>query len=63
MGQSWGYFLGNYNGQQNNQTMKIQYLSDVCTSLGSASMPKGHFGMSSAACASAAATITVGYSL
>jgi hypothetical protein len=63
MGQSWGYFLGNYNGQQNNQTMKIQYLSDVCTSLGFASMPKGHFGMSSAACSSAAATITAGYAI
>jgi hypothetical protein len=63
MGQSWGYFLGNYNGQQNNQTMKIQYLSDSCTSLGFASMPKGHFGMSSAACASAAATITAGYAI
>jgi hypothetical protein len=63
MGQNWGYFLGNYNGQQNNQSMKINYLADACTSLGFASMPKGHFGMSSAACASAAATITVGYQI
>jgi hypothetical protein len=63
MGQNWGYFLGNYNGQQNNQTMKLSYLADTCVSLGAASMPKGHFGMSSAACSSAAATITAGDAL
>lgn len=60
MGQNWGYMLGNYNGQQNNQSMKISYTADTCTSLGAASMPKGHFGMSSAACSSAAAQITIG---
>jgi hypothetical protein len=60
MGQNWGYYLGNYNGQQNNQSMKLSYTADTCVALGFASMPKGHFGMSSAACSSAAATITVG---
>lgn len=63
MGQNWGYFLGNYNGQQNNQTVKISYTADSVTSLGAASMPKGHFGMSSAACSSAAATITIASTL
>jgi hypothetical protein len=61
MGQNWGYFLGNYNGQQNNQTMKIYYTTDSCVSIGAAGMPKGHFGQSSAACSFAAATITSGY--
>jgi hypothetical protein len=63
MGQNWGYMMGNYNGQQNNQTMKVSYTSDVCTTMGFATMPKGHFGQSSGACASAAATVTAGYTL
>ena len=60
MGQNWGYMLGNYNGQQNNQTEKYSYSVDTVTQLGAASMPKGHYGQSSAACSSAAALITIG---
>ena len=58
MGQNWGYCLGNYDGaQQNNMTLKYNYLTDVVSSLGTAARPKGHFGQSSACCSSAAATV------
>ena len=57
MGQNWGYMLGNYDGQQNNQTVKYNYLTDSLTQLGTAAQPKGHFGQSSGCCSSAAATV------
>ena len=57
MGQNWGYMLGNYDGQQNNQTVKYNYLTDTLTQLGTAAQPKGHYGQSSAACSSAAASV------
>lgn len=57
MGQNWGYMLGNYDGQQNNQTVKHNYLTDSLTQLGTAAQPKGHFGQSSGCCSSAAATV------
>lgn len=59
MGQDWGYMLGNYDGQQNNQTVKYNYSTDVLTQLGTAAQPKGHFGQSSACCSSAAATVAM----
>jgi hypothetical protein len=58
MGQDWGYMLGQYDGQQNNHTVKTTYSTDVLLQLGSAAMPKGHVGQSSGACFSAAASIT-----
>ena len=66
MGQNWGYMLGNYDGQQNNQTVKYNYLNDTLTQLGSSSQPKGHYGQSSGCCSSAAASVcgsaaSVGY--
>lgn len=59
MGQNWGYMLGNYDGQQNNQTVKYNYLTDALTQLGTAAQPKGHFGQSSGCCSSAAATVAI----
>jgi hypothetical protein len=61
IGQNQGYCLGHYNGAQNNETYKINYLTDALTSLGSDCQPKGHDGMSSAAPASAAASVLGGY--
>lgn len=58
MGQDWGYLLGQYDGQQNNHTVKTNYATDTMTQLGAAAMPKGHVGQSSGACFSAAASIT-----
>lgn len=60
MGQNWGYCLGHYNGAQNNNTYKVNYLTDAFTAMGSTTQPKGHDGMSSAATASAAHTVTGG---
>ena len=57
MGQNWGYMLGNYDNQQNNQTVKHNYLNDTLTQLGTAAQPKGHFGQSSGCCSSAAASV------
>lgn len=54
-GQNWGYCLGEYNGAQNNNTYKVTHGTDVYTVLGSASQPKGHDGMSSAAMSTASA--------
>lgn len=53
MGMRKGYCLGNYNGSQNNQTFKVNYINDGATYLGGTTEPKGHGGMSSAHCASA----------
>ena len=53
MGMRKGYCLGNYNGNQNNQTFKVNYQTDGATYLGGTAEPKGHSGMSSAHCASA----------
>lgn len=60
MGQNKGYQLGNYNGAQNNNAYSINYATDALTSGGSDMMPKGHDGMSSGCCASAAASILGG---
>jgi hypothetical protein len=57
MGQDWGYMLGQYNGQQNNWTTKTVYSTDVETTLGFVSQPKGHYGTSSGCCSSAAASV------
>ena len=58
MGQDWGYMLGNYDGQHNNHTVKFTYATDAQTTMGAATRPKGHYGQSSGACSSAAATVT-----
>ena len=58
MGQDWGYMLGNYDNQQNNHTVKFTYSTDVQTTMGPATRPKGHYGQSSGACSSAASTVT-----
>lgn len=57
MGQDWGYMLGNYNGQQNNWTVKTTYSNDSQVTMGFATQPKGHYGTSSGCCSSAAASI------
>lgn len=57
MGQNWGYCLGHYNGAQNVNTYKVNYVTDAYTFLGSDAQPKGHAGMSSGATASAAASV------
>jgi len=61
MGQEWGYCLGQYNGSQNNYTFKVMYNTDVMTVMTYLTEPKGHVGMSSALCSSAAATVTANY--
>ena len=52
MGMRKGYCLGNYNGQQNNNTFKVNYATDSYNNLGGSSPPSGHSGMSSAHCSS-----------
>jgi hypothetical protein len=59
-GQEHGYCLGHYNGVQNNNTYKVVHETDTFTTLGSTAQPKGHDGMSSAACASASAYLLGG---
>jgi hypothetical protein len=59
-GQNHGYYLGQYNGVQNNVTSKFMYLTDTCTAMGSDTQPKGHDGMSSGANASASRFILGG---
>jgi len=59
MGQDWGYMLGQYDGQQNNHTVKHTYSNDAMTQLGPAAQPKGHFGQSSGACSSAAMSVCI----
>lgn len=61
VGQNHGYSLGSYNGNQTNNTQKINYLTDTSTAMGSDTQPKGHDGMSSGACGTAASTILGGY--
>lgn len=57
-GQIHSYCLGHYNGAQNNNTYKVVHATDTLTTMGSTTQPKGHDGMSSAACASASVTFT-----
>lgn len=57
MGQNWGYMIGEYDGQQTNMTVRHMYANDAMVTLGAVAQPKGHFGQSSGACSSAAATI------
>lgn len=63
MGQDNGYMMGHYDGQQNNHTIRQSYTSDTEVTLGSAAMPKGHWGQSSGACSSAAMTICASSSI
>lgn len=57
MGQDNGYMLGHYDGQQNNHTIRQSYSSDSEVTLPATAQPKGHYGQSSGACASAAMSI------
>jgi hypothetical protein len=57
MGQDWGYMVGNYNGQQNNWTVKYMYATNAMTTMGFACQPKGHAGDSSGCCSSAAMSV------
>jgi hypothetical protein len=57
MGQDWGYMLGQYNGQQSNWSVKTTYSNDSMVTLGATSQPKGHYGTSSGATSSAAASV------
>ena len=57
MGQNWGYCVGHYNGVQNNNTYKVNYLTDAYTVMGAGAQPKGHDGMSSASTAPASAAV------
>jgi hypothetical protein len=57
-GQDNGYCMGHYDGQQNNHTIRQSYSTDIEVTLGAAAMPKGHYGQSSGACSTGAATIT-----
>lgn len=59
-GQNWGYCVGHYNGVQNNNTYKQNYLTDIITSMGADCQPKGHDGASSAGCSSASALLLGG---
>lgn len=63
MGQNWGYMLGQYDNQQNNHTVRHMHATDALITLGAAAQPKGHFGQSSGACSSAAASILARTSL
>lgn len=56
-GQDNGYVLGHFDNQQNNHTIRQSYSTDTEVTLGAAAMPKGHYGQSSGACSTAAATI------
>jgi hypothetical protein len=57
IGQDWGYTLGSYNGAQTNNSTKTSYTTDSCVALGSTGQPKGHGGMSSGGCGTAASLI------
>ena len=59
-GQNQGYQLGNYNGAQNNNAYKISFVNDVLTAGGCDMQAKGHDGMSSGCCASAASSVLGG---
>ena len=60
MGQDWGYCVGHYNGAQNNNTYKVNSLTDAYTVMGADTQPKGHDGASSGATASASSMILGG---
>lgn len=60
IGQDWGYCIGHYNGVQNNNTYKVNSLTDAYTVMGSDTQPKGHDGASSGATASASSLILGG---
>ena len=60
IGQNWGYTIGAYNGTQNNNTSKTNYLTDTCVAMGSETQPKGHDGMSSGCCGTASAMVLGG---
>jgi hypothetical protein len=60
IGQNHGYSLGSYNGNQTNNTQKINYLTDTSTAMGSDTQPKGHDGMSSGCCGTASAFLLGG---
>jgi hypothetical protein len=57
-GQDWGYIMGHFDNQQNNHTIKCSHSTDTEVTMGAACMPKGHYGQSSGACSTAAATVT-----
>ena len=57
VGQDWGYSLGSYNGAQTNNAYKQSYTTDTATAGGSTMQPKGHGGMSSGTCGTAASLI------
>ena len=59
-GQDWGYCVGHYNGVQNNNTYKVNSITDAYTVMGSDTQPKGHDGASSGACASASSMLLGG---
>ena len=60
-GEDHGYMLGNYNGQQNNMTWKFNYATYTTTNCAAVTRPKGHYGQSSGACATAAASHTASH--
>ena len=60
-GEEHGYMLGNFNGQQNNQTWKFNYSNFTTTNMSALTRPKGHYGQSSGACSSASATMTASH--
>ena len=60
-GENHGYMLGNYNGQQNNMTWKFTYATYTTTNCSAVTRPKGHYGQSSGACSSAAASHTASH--
>ncbi len=59
-GQDHGYIMGHFDGQQNNHTIKQTHSSDTETTMGAGCMPKGHYGQSSGACSTGAASILGG---
>ncbi len=60
VGQNHGYSLGSYNGNQTNNSQKINYLTDTSSAMGSDTQPKGHDGMSSGCCGTASAQMLGG---
>ena len=62
-GENHGYMLGNYNGQQNNMTWKFNYATYTTSNCGAITRPKGHYGQSSGACSTAAASHTASHNV
>ena len=60
-GEEHGYMLGNFNGHQNNMTWKFTYATYTTSNMGALTRPKGHYGQSSGACSSAAASHTASH--